>query len=76
MSIGSFEQSTSTASLNVRFLIVSYWKHTKYSCSGFPIMESIGVIGRVADDVFKGHVKGVELAPVLAYARAHLIRTH
>jgi hypothetical protein len=39
-------------------------------------MESIGVIGRVADDVFKGHVKGVELAPVLAYARAHLIRTH
>jgi len=29
-------------------------------------MEGIGVIGRVADDVFKGHVKGVELVPTLA----------
>jgi hypothetical protein len=66
VSIGSFKQSTSTASLNVRFLIVSHWKHTKYSCDGFPIMEGIGVIGRVADDVFKGHVKGVELVPTLA----------
>jgi hypothetical protein len=57
-------QSTTTPSLNVRFLIASYWKHTKYSWDGYPMMEGIGVIGGIADDVFMdpGILNGVELA--------------
>jgi len=34
VSIGSFEKSASMLSPIVRFGLVSYWKHTKYSCGG------------------------------------------
>ncbi len=58
VSIGSFGESASVLSPIVRLLLVSYWKHTKYSCGGSSIMEGIEVIGRVANDAFKGPCEG------------------
>jgi len=73
VSIEILKQPASRLSPIVRFVTVSCWKHTKYSFGRYPTVEGIGVVGTVADDVFKepGIVNDVELAPILAGTLAH-----